>query len=234
MKVIQAGAVAFAATALLSAQAAWADTLEYLGPAFGGFVSTSGVTASPPAITSSPTAGGLLMQNTSVPGSGSFLAWCLDVQGWLTSPATYNLAAGTAVYTGAGGAAKVDALERFATALLPSVNTIKESGAFQLALWEIVNESSGSYDLDSGAFSVASASNGAKGLAKTWLANLSSGMYSADTMTLSVWRDVKNNTQDLGVFTAALPEPGTYALMLAGLGLIAFWGRRRKQEVAAA
>ncbi len=58
------------------------------------------------------------MQNLSVP-SGSFLAWCLDVQGWLTSPATYRLLTGTDFYTGTAGAAKVNDLERLATAVLP-------------------------------------------------------------------------------------------------------------------
>jgi len=233
-EMILARAGAIAAAALLSAQPAWADTLKYLGPAFGGYVTTSGVVASPPAITSSPAAGGFLMQNTSAPGSGSFLAWCLDVQGFLTSPATYSLIAGTAFYTGAVGAMKVDALERFATALLPSVNTKMESGAFQLALWEIVGESSGSYTLDSGNFVVGAASNGAKELAQTWLTNLNSGAYSANAMTLGVWKDVGGRTQDLGLFTPAIPEPEIYAMMGIGLGLLGWAARRRKLKDAAA
>ena len=233
-KMIQARVVAIAAAALFSAHAAWADTLNYLGPAFGGFVTTSGVVTSPAAITSSPAAGGFLMQNTSPPSSGSFVAWCLDVQSWLTSPATYGQVTGTAFYTGAVGATKVTALERLATAILPSVNTKQESGAFQLALWEIVNESGGSYTLNSGNFKVGAASDGAKVLAQTWLTNLNNGTYSADTMTLSVWKDVNNNTQDLGVFTLAVPEPEIYAMMGIGLGLLVWAVRRKKLKEAAA
>jgi hypothetical protein len=233
-KMIQGRVVAIAAAALFSAHTAWADTLNYLGPAFGGFVTTTGVVTSPAAITSSPAAGGFLMQNTSVPSSGSFLAWCLDVQSWLTSPATYSLVTGTAFYTGTVGATKVNALERLATAVLSSVNTIQESGAFQLALWEIINESSGPYNLSSGNFKVGTASNGAKDLAQTWLTNLNNGTFSADTITLSVWKDVNNKTQDLGVFIQAVPEPEIYAMMGIGLVMLGWAVRRKKLKEAAA
>ena len=206
-------------------QSAAADTLSYLGPAYG-FVSTTGVVTSPAAVTSSPAAGGFLMQNTSVPPGDSFLAWCLDVQGWLTSPATYSLLTGTDFYTGTAGAVKIGALERLATAVLPYVNTKGESGAFQLAVWEIINETAGPYGLASGNFTVASASDGAYDLAGQWLTKLNNGTFSADTMTLSVWKDVNKQTQDLAVFTNRVPEPDIYALMGMGLGLLA-WSRRR-------
>jgi hypothetical protein len=39
-----------------------------------------------------------------------------------------------------------------------------------------------------------------------------------------------NETGSPGVITAAVPEPETYAMMLAGLGLLGFAARRRKQE----
>jgi len=233
-KIIHARVVAIAAASLFSAHAAWADTLNYLGPAFGGFVTTTGVVTSPAAITSTPSAGGLLMQNTSAPSSGSFVAWCLDVQSWLTSPATYSPVTGAAFYTGAIGVTKVNALERLATAVLSSVNTKQESGAFQLAIWEIINESSGPYNISSGNFMVGTASDGAMGLAQTWLTNLNNGTYSVDTMTLGVWKDVSGKTQDLGVFTLAIPEPEIYAMMAVGLGLLGWAVHKKKLKEAAA
>lgn len=230
-KKIKAGLMALAMSGALAAPSAFADTLKYLGPAFGGFVSTSGVVTSPSAITSTPSAGGFLMTNLSdsIPND-SFVAWCVDVQGWLatgSSGATYNLQAGTTFYPGAVGATKVDALERLATAVLSSVDTVAESGAFQLAVWEIVNETSGPYTLNSGNFVVGSSS--ANVLANTWLTNLGNGTFSADNMTLSVWKDVNNQTQDLAIF-APIPEPEIYAMMAAGLGLMGFVARRRKQR----
>jgi hypothetical protein len=125
-------------------------------------------------------------------------------------------------------------LERLATAVLPYVNTKGESGAFQLAVWEIINETAGPYGLASGNFTVASASDGAYDLAGQWLTKLNNGTFSTDTMTLSVWKEgVNNRTQDLAVFATSVPEPEIYALMGMGLGLIA-WGRRRKKSKDAA
>lgn len=38
------------------------------------------------------------------------------------------------------------------------------------------------------------------------------------------------NTGAVGVTVPAVPEPGTYALMFAGLGVVGFMARRRKQQ----
>jgi hypothetical protein len=43
---------------------------------------------------------------------------------------------------------------------------------------------------------------------------------------------VFENGQQLS-FAAAVPEPETYAMMLAGLGLLGFTARRRKQQLSA-
>jgi len=58
--------------------------------------------------------------------------------------------------------------------------------------------------------------------------------FSADTMSLNVWKDVNNNTQDLGVFATSVPEPEIYALMGVGLGLLGWVGRRKKLKESAA
>jgi hypothetical protein len=52
-------------------------------------------------------------------------------------------------------------------------------------------------------------------------------------MTLSVWKDVNKQTQDLAVFATPVPEPEIYAMMGIGLGLLA-WSRRRKKSKDAA
>ena len=231
MKIRKSAWSIFAITALaaLSIQSATADTLVYKGSAFG-YVSTSGVVTTPSAITSTPAAGGFMMENTSnsIPND-SFLAWCLDVQGWLAGTATYNLQSAATFYPGALGAVKISALERLATAVLPSVNTKAESGAFQLAVWEIVNETAGPYSLSNGNFVVGTASDGAYALANTWLANLGNGTFAADTMTLSVWADARGVTQDLAVF-APIPEPEVYAMLGLGIGFLGFMSRRRKSQ----
>ena len=49
-----------------------------------------------------------------------------------------------------------------------------------------------------------------------------------DSVALGDWDDFV-----IGVNVAAIPEPETYAMLLAGLGLMGFVARRRKQSVAA-
>jgi hypothetical protein len=49
-----------------------------------------------------------------------------------------------------------------------------------------------------------------------------------DTASHSDWDDLV-----IGINVAAIPEPETYAMLLAGLGLMGFVARRRKQSVSA-
>ena len=55
--------------------------------------------------------------------------------------------------------------------------------------------------------------------------------YSGSKYSVSGY--VSPNKQDVIVFTA-VPEPETYALMVAGLGLLGFAERPRKHKVAVA
>jgi hypothetical protein len=218
-------------SSLAASQPASADMLRYLGPAFGGFVSTSGLSntpAPPNPVTGSPSTGAVSILNLTA--GGSFAAWCVDIYSWLTTTSTganYTLTPGTTFYNSALN--KVTDLERLASQYLASVDTVAESGAFQLAVWEIVYENSGTYGLGAGNFTVASASGGAIATANSWLSNLGSG---TPTMTLSVW--ASSSSQDLAVFTSAVPEPEIYAMFAAGLALIGFVGSRRRQARAGA
>jgi hypothetical protein len=207
-------------------QPASADVLRYLGPTYG-FVTTSGLSNTPtppPPVTTHPNAGAFSMLNLTA-GGPSFAAWCVDIYSFLntsSSGASYSLTPGTSFYS--GSPAVVTALERLASNYLGLVDTKAESGAFQLAVWEIVYEKSGTYSLGTGNFRVTSASDGARTLANTWLANLGTG---TPTMTLSVWSSA--NSQDLAVFgPSPIPEPEIYAMMAVGLGLLGF-ARRQKQ-----
>lgn len=215
--------------------AAWgpasADVLKYSGPAYGGYISTTGltITTSPPfPVTTAPLAGGISMQNLTT-GGGTFAAWCVDIYSWLntsSSGANYTLTSGTSFF--AGSLNTVTTLERLASQYLASVSTASDSGAFQLAVWEIVYETSGSYDLRSGNFYVDSPDNPID-TANKWLANLGN---SAPTMTLGVW--ASSSSQDLAVFAAPVPEPEIYAMLGVGLGVMGFVARRRKKQIIAA
>jgi hypothetical protein len=108
----------------------------------------------------------------------------------------------------------------------------QNEAAFQLAVWEIVNEGdNGSYNLGSGKFKATGAD---VSLAQEWLDGLSGGgrsnyvakIWSVDSMVTSG----VGTAQDIVVF-APVPEPQTYAMMLVGLGLLGFSARRKNQNL---
>lgn len=114
--------------------------------------------------------------------------------------------------------------------------------AFQLAIWAIVNDGaainkSGVFNLTSGqplSFSSASPS-GAVSLAQEWLNSLanSKSKYNAEFLMVQNQGSVGTyGAQDLVYFTPAspVPEPKTYAMLLAGLGLVGFLATRRRNQ----
>jgi len=118
-----------------------------------------------------------------------------------------------------------------------SVSNAVQSSALQLAIWDIVTgDPTKAYKLD-GSNGIDVVSNGgarqadeqlAISTANGWLANL------ASTSQNDVYVLYASNSQDQlllvpgnGGFTPNVPEPETYAMMLAGLGMIGLFARRR-------
>jgi len=218
---IKSTAMAVALAGLFAAQPAAADTLTFNGFSNGSVAATIYNTPSP--VGGNPTsvaAGGFSMTNATA--GGTFQAWCVDIFSWMVSSTNYTFTTGAALST-LYTSTQITALERLASNNLASVTSNPtNSAAFQLAAWEIVNERSGTYNVSNGNFYANSA---AAATANSMLSNLGSA---TPTMTLSVWKESTYPTQDLAVF-APVPEPQTYAMMLAGLGLMGFVARRRQQ-----
>ncbi len=107
--------------------------------------------------------------------------------------------------------------------------------AFQLAVWEIVNEGSVTgYDLTQGNFRVTGTGSS---LAQSWLSELdntvSTSAYTASIWTVQSMISGYGHAQDVVTFSSVqtpVPEPETYAMMLVGLGLLGFSARRRTQH----
>lgn len=101
--------------------------------------------------------------------------------------------------------------------------------ALQVAVWEVMAETPGNYDLWSGNFAIAEggASDGVMNLSRDFLGQLG-GADLASYQTNALWA-VHGDKQDQLFFTQVnpIPEPSTVALYLFGAG-IAAWSLRHK------
>ncbi|MBQ1762561.1 MAG: PEP-CTERM sorting domain-containing protein [Aquincola sp.] len=196
-----------AAAALLATSAAHADTLSVNNYATtaDGRLATGSV-----AILSGGTSDPVLFNVLNKTTGTSFLAYCIEQsQTVRRSDQTYSAAA----YSAPAGVQEL--YDRFYST---SLQTQRGAVAFQLALWDLTgNTSLSSY----------SSSDANVALATTWLntVNADNNPF-AQQYTLTRWSS--SSLQDV-VQAAPVPEPETYALMLAGLGAIGLIARRRQE-----
>ena len=100
----------------------------------------------------------------------------------------------------------------------PQVNTADKAGALQVAIWELLDETSGSLNVNTGSFSITGNSTVAS-LANSELASLPSSWIPRQN---DIW--LESLTERQGVL---VPEPATMGLLALG-GLLAL--RRRKTK----
>ncbi|MBY0308678.1 MAG: Cys-Gln thioester bond-forming surface protein [Phycisphaerales bacterium] len=164
-----------------------------------------------------------------LPGfSPSFQGFCIDLTEFVQANhayefQTYSLANAPTSDAGPMGAARAARLERlFAqryTALATAANQGQAYAAFQLAVWEIVNDDG--LNLETGPFRVNSASSGTQALAQSWLTGVNSG----PGWNLVAIDDPANSTAPGRQGYVMAPTPGAAALF--GAGLVSISRRRR-------
>ena len=178
-------------------------------------------------------AGEFTGQTTSNGQTSSFLTYCIDIyQGFsMGVSSSYELVATNTAY--GLSSRQEDLLGKLYTLAGRDVDTTNESAAFQLAVWEIVTETSPSLNVLAGSFYLErGATTTQRTLANDWLVAASSQGAAKD---FSATRLYNATVQDFVVFAPVprpltpnggnlIPEPGSYALVglaLAGLALTA-------------
>ena len=215
--------LALAGLALFGAQAAWAD------PSTGQTIivnDTPGRTGS----------GGAFLITGGTYGGPSFETFCVEVNEFISLPGgPYTVTANSgAVLGGAGyaatyvgdvaGTSVFDPLSKASGwlyrqfragggSLTGWTGSVADKTDLQVAIWYLENE-------------VSTAGGNALTWATQGITNAPS--YSGGTYVMNL-TDASGNHQDL----LAIQEPETYAMLLAGLGLMGFVARRRQRKLAA-
>lgn len=205
-----------AACLALAASYAHADNVIIDGFTFNPAVSiTVGV----------PSYSGPAGQFTGQLNGASFTTYCTDLFqtfSFGTLYTDYTTVDGVAAW-GAQKSADLDrAFSAFAAAGAPA--SASTSAVAQAIVWEILNETSGTYDLNSGSFAATSGD----ATAQSYFNNSAAIFANIATTPITVHASqlYSRSEQDFVVLTP-VPEPSTYALMLAGLAGIGFVARRR-------
>ena len=204
---------------------AHAASVDFTGYANGSETITYTLSAPNVAKVNTVGAGGFV---TILNGGPSFTSYCIDLYQTLNfaDPAYtgYNIVPGS-LHAFANSNANVDLGRLFGAG--HTISDSVTSAAFQVAIWEIAYETSGTYDLTKGSATFAGGAGGptsALTLANTWLGSLGSHGVSITALESAEHQDV--------VYATPVPEPETYALMLAGLGVVCWLGRKGRRQAA--
>lgn len=154
----------------------------------------------------------------------SFLAYCIEPD---QSFAINALGAQT--YTvGSFSGAQASLLEALYSSSYASATDVNAKAAFQLAVWEIVTESSSSLNVNGGSFTVDSSTALASSIATQANDYLSASASYSGPSLYTLTKLTNADYQDL-VVASPVPEPQTWALLLAGLGAVGLRARRRQR-----
>ena len=173
----------------------------------------------------------------------AFSTFCTDINqsfGWNNSsnPYTYELKTvgeTQALWTGgpytAGSYAQVSKLYTVAYDSIKGSST--NSAAFQFALWELLYEKNGTYDVSAGSFLLGGDAAGtvaARSQANVWLASLANASEGYSIQSLYSGPDQKPRNQQDFLVATPVPEPQSYALALVSLGIVAGYVRRKRDK----
>ena len=163
--------------------------------------------------------------NYSYVGTGeSFIAYCIEPNE-SNGRALRERSYGVESFTGA----QAQNLQGLFSTSYAALSTYDEKAAFQLAVWELVRETNGTFNVGAGSFQVLGNSATVEAVSTLANAYLTQALSYSGPAHYSLTKLTNDGLQDLVVATAvsAVPEPESYALFLAGLGAIGLMARRR-------
>ncbi|MFN0186117.1 MAG: PEP-CTERM sorting domain-containing protein [Aquabacterium sp.] len=197
-------------------------------PAFADTVNNSGFTFTPakPVSVASPNYSSNAGQFTGTLNGNSFLTYCTDLLqsfSFNVNYTNYSVVDGVTAW----GATRRHAMDKLMSAAIASgvPSDAAQSAAVQAAVWEVLYETSGVYDLTAGTFVATSTDGATQGFinAVNWAGIM------AGPVTHHVDQLYSPTKQDFLVITE-VPEPSTYALLVAGLAGVGFVARRRSAK----
>ncbi len=211
--------IAAAAVATAFAGPAMADTVKLTNFAFTPAKSIS---------VSTPSYTGSAGEFVGFLNGNSFATFCTDLAQTFFFNTTYN---DYSVVDGdtAWGTAKSRSLDKAVSYMLAAggPTNASNSAAYQAMVWEVLYETSGTFSFTGGTFTASSGD----AAAQTALNGINWGSIAGQAVTHNVDQLYSRSHQDFMVY-APVPEPETYAMMLAGLGLMGAVARRRTRIAA--
>lgn len=162
----------------------------------------------------------------SLDANASFMTWCTEITQTFSLGVTYPdyfIESGITAW----GATKADDLGKLLTVLSFSGQPVDAatSAAIQAGIWEIVYETSGSYDFGAGSFKASSSDVATQGFL-----DIFPWALVASTTSILVVDKLKNLDHQDFLVVSEIPEPATWALSLMGLLGIGLASRRRRRQ----
>lgn len=174
-------------------------------------------------------AGGFRVTDTT--NNINLIAWCVDIAHSLTLKGLYEITSTPFSNTFSFSQAQKDNITSlFETAFRDlDLTNNSQSAGFQLALWEIAYESSGTLDVENGTFSTV-ASMGAVDAANGFLDNLGGPVTQSYKVNYYESLGYENGTRYSQNLVSVTPVPLPAAGLLLGCGLAGLYltGRRKK------
>lgn len=224
-------ACGFLAISCVAASAAPVKLEKTYGSVFGGGGNESLriINTGTPNLNQRVRAGGFRITDTT--NSIDLIAWCLDIAHSLTLKGLYGITAAPFSNTFTFSETQKNNIKSlFETAYLDlDLDNDSQSAGFQLALWELAYESSGTFDVQNGTFSTV-ASMGAVDAANGFLGNLGGQItksYHVDYYESLGYGNGKRYSQNL-VSVTPVPLPAAGLLLAFGLTGLCFAGKRKK------